>query len=108
MTSVRASISDQDLDFKQPRSPTSSAAKYTAPTEEENLELRKVAGNVPSISFSLCVVEFAECASYYDAKTVFLNFVQRHPPEGEIIQDVIICSVHLTLYTGGNGAGAPP
>ncbi|KAJ5984696.1 hypothetical protein N7481_006795 [Penicillium waksmanii] len=60
------------------------------PTEEENEILRKVADNLPWVSFSLCLVEFAERASYYGAKTVYANFIEYPLPEG------------------GNGAGAPP
>ncbi|KIW15825.1 hypothetical protein PV08_05875 [Exophiala spinifera] len=64
--------------------------EYQAPTEEEKATLRKVSAPVRLISFALCLVEFAERASYYGAKTVFNNFIQFPLPEG------------------GNGAGAPP
>ncbi|KAJ5151106.1 uncharacterized protein N7482_010358 [Penicillium canariense] len=64
--------------------------EYQYPTEGESLTLRKVAGNMPLVSFALCLVEFAERASYYGAKTVFSNFVE------------------FPLPKGGNGAGAPP
>ncbi|CAG8143544.1 unnamed protein product [Penicillium olsonii] len=67
-----------------------SESEYPSPSEEEKSTLRKVAGSLPLVSFSLCLVEFAERASYYGAKTVFSNFVQFPLPEG------------------GNGAGAPP
>ncbi|KAH8427249.1 peptide transporter ptr2 [Aspergillus melleus] len=56
--------------------------EYPTPTEEEEKVLRKVAGNLPLVSFSLCLVEFAERASYYGAKTVFSNFIQFPLPEG--------------------------
>jgi dipeptide/tripeptide permease len=52
------------------------------PTEEENATLRKVADNLPWVSFSLCLVEFAERASYYGAKTVYANFIEYPLPEG--------------------------
>ncbi|CRG92670.1 Peptide transporter PTR2 [Talaromyces islandicus] len=68
----------------------SSDDEHPAPTEEESRTLRKVAENLPLVSFSLCLVEFAERASYYGAKTVFSNFIQ------------------FPLPKGGNGAGAPP
>ncbi|EAW09074.1 putative MFS peptide transporter [Aspergillus clavatus NRRL 1] len=72
-------------------SPTSTDSdEYPAPTEEEKETLRKVAATLPLVSFSLCLVEFAERASYYGAKNVFSNFIQFPLPEG------------------GNGAGAPP
>ncbi|KAJ5896758.1 uncharacterized protein N7473_006157 [Penicillium subrubescens] len=63
---------------------------YEFPTEEETETLRKVPGNLPLVAFALCLVEFAERASYYGAKTVFSNFVE------------------FPLPKGGNGAGAPP
>ncbi|KAJ5670934.1 hypothetical protein N7507_000061 [Penicillium longicatenatum] len=68
----------------------SSEDDYPAPTEEENSTLRKVAGSMPLVSFSLCLVELAERASYYGAYTVFSNFIE------------------FPLPKGGNGAGAPP
>ncbi|KAJ5756679.1 hypothetical protein N7533_006222 [Penicillium manginii] len=64
--------------------------QYPPPTDEENRTLRKVSANVPLVSFSLCLVEFAERASYYGARTVFANFIE------------------FPLPNGGNGAGAPP
>ncbi|KAF4200150.1 hypothetical protein CNMCM8927_003857 [Aspergillus lentulus] len=63
---------------------------YPAPTEEEKISLRKVPATLPLVSFSLCIVEFAERASYYGAKNIFSNFIQ------------------FPLPKGGNGAGAPP
>lgn len=81
--------------------------EYPEPTEEELQTLRKVAGSIPWISYALCVVEFAERASYYGmhgyifqyvatiltslgASQLFTNFLQKPLPKG------------------GNGAGAPP
>ena len=61
-----------------------------APTDEEFRTLRKVAGKMPSVAYTLCAVEFAERASYYGVSQIFSNFVQFPLPEG------------------GNGAGAPP
>lgn len=57
--------------------------EYPLPTEEESTTLRKVGASLPLVSFSLCLVEFAERASYYGAKTVFSNFIQFPLPEGE-------------------------
>lgn len=57
--------------------------EYPLPTEEESSTLRKVGASLPLVSFSLCLVEFAERASYYGAKTVFSNFIQFPLPEGE-------------------------
>ena len=53
------------------------------PTEEENATLRRVADNLPWISFTLCLVEFAERASYYGAKTVYSNFIEYPLPAGK-------------------------
>jgi hypothetical protein len=73
--SKEGSESEADLD-----------AQYPAPTEEESQTLRKVAGSLPLVSFALCLVEFAERASYYGAKTVFSNFIQFPLPEGKSLQ----------------------
>ncbi|XHG06789.1 hypothetical protein AWENTII_009969 [Aspergillus wentii] len=64
--------------------------EYPEPSEEETDTLRKVAGTLPLVSFSLCLVEFAERASYFGAQTVFSNFIE------------------FGLPKGGNGSGAPP
>lgn len=60
------------------------------PTTEELSTLRKVPGRVPKVAYTLCIVEFAERASYYGCSQIFSNFIQFPLPEG------------------GNGAGAPP
>ncbi|KAE8381763.1 hypothetical protein BDV26DRAFT_301030 [Aspergillus bertholletiae] len=39
--------------------------EFPEPTPEEENTLRKVAGSLPIVSYSLCLVEFAERASYY-------------------------------------------
>lgn len=57
--------------------------QYPPPTDEENRTLRKVPANVPLVSFSLCLVEFAERASYYGARTVFANFIEFPLPKGQ-------------------------
>ncbi|PWY66779.1 oligopeptide transporter [Aspergillus heteromorphus CBS 117.55] len=64
--------------------------EYPVPTEQEVSILRKVPANLPIVAYSLCLVEFAERASYYGAQTVFANFIE------------------FPLPKGGNGAGAPP
>ncbi len=46
------------------------------PTEEQRTTLRRVSGSIPWIAYSLCIVEFAERASYYGCSFVFSNFVQ--------------------------------
>lgn len=56
---------------------------YPPPTEEDRATLRKVADSIPPISFSLCIVEFAERASYYGCQTIFSNFMQYPLPKGK-------------------------
>jgi hypothetical protein len=46
------------------------------PTEEERTSLRRVAGKIPWICYTLRAVEFAERASYYGCSGVFSNFVE--------------------------------
>ncbi|KAK7524511.1 putative MFS peptide transporter [Phyllosticta citriasiana] len=58
------------------------------PNPEEQLTLRKIPGSIPMVCWLLCIVEFAERASFYGAKTVFSNFLEYPLPKG------------------GNGAGA--
>ena len=59
------------------------------PTDEEKLTLRKIPGHVPKVAFLICVIEFAERASWYGVIQVFGNYVR------------------APLPAGGNGAGAP-
>ncbi|KAF2767015.1 putative MFS peptide transporter [Teratosphaeria nubilosa] len=63
---------------------------YPVPTTEELSTLRRVADDIPTVAWLLCLVEFAERASYYGVQTVFSNFMQ------------------FPLPAGGNGAGATP
>ncbi|KAM3067180.1 peptide transporter ptr2 [Clarireedia jacksonii] len=60
------------------------------PTEEERTSLRRVSGHIPWAAYLICIIEFAERASYYGVQIVFSNFVQ------------------FPLPKGGNGAGATP
>ena len=64
--------------------------RYPPPTEEERLTLRKIPDSIPAVAYTLCVVEFAERASYYGVQTVFNNFME------------------FPLPPGGNGSGAVP
>lgn len=70
-------------------SSTITLEQYPVPSKKEAATLRKVADAIPTKAYLLCIVEFAERASYYGVKTVFSNFMQFPLPEG------------------GNGAGAP-
>ena len=87
-------ISDQDAEkapqfkadveafAKIPSSLASVDDRYPAPTPEERMSLRKVADSVPLIAYTLCIVEFAERASYYGASQVFNNFLEFDLPKG--------------------------
>ncbi|KAL2819854.1 POT family-domain-containing protein [Aspergillus cavernicola] len=52
------------------------------PTSEEMRTLRRVAGPLNWISFSVAFVELCERFSYYGTTTVFVNFLQQPLPEG--------------------------
>lgn len=100
-------VTDDSKYFQKMEREVTSASQYPLPTEEETKTLRKVAGSLPLVSFTLCLVEFAERASYYGAKTVFSNFIQFKLPEGMYLSNgVVRKSTNAT--EGGNGAGAPP
>lgn len=75
-------VADNSKSFQNLEREVTSDSQYPLPTEEESKTLRKVAGSLPLVSFALCLVEFAERASYYGAKTVFSNFIQFELPEG--------------------------
>ena len=79
--------------------------KYPRPSDHERSTLRRVADSVPTVSYGLCAVEFAERASYYGVRTVFSNFMEFPLPKGMSRSDV---HESLPKITGGNGAGAPP
>ncbi|KAG7092358.1 hypothetical protein E1B28_008718 [Marasmius oreades] len=66
------------------------SASGRPPTEEERLTLPLVPASIPWTAYTICIVEFAERASYFGCTAVFSNFIQRPLP------------------LGGNGAGAPP
>ncbi|CDR45361.1 CYFA0S18e00122g1_1 [Cyberlindnera fabianii] len=63
--------------------------RYPEPTAEEYQTLPKTMGYAPYATYCICLIEFAERASYYGIKDRLGNFVQ------------------LPLPDGGNGAGAP-
>lgn len=81
--------SSGDVEALEPEEHTRDPS-HIRPTEEEKHTLRKVADHIPAVSYALCLVEFAERASYYGVSNVFSNFMQ------------------FPLPIGGNGAGAPP
>lgn len=62
---------------------TSDDSEYPSPTAEEKTTLRKVPGNLNMVAYALCLVEFAERASYYGSQTLFSNFVEFPLPKGK-------------------------
>lgn len=52
------------------------------PTVEERSTLRKVHDSIPWISWTLCLVEMSERASYYGVKAAFNNYMQFPLPSG--------------------------
>ncbi|KII83949.1 hypothetical protein PLICRDRAFT_432976 [Plicaturopsis crispa FD-325 SS-3] len=85
----KGSLEDESA-VGQPEFHDDAGVLFVHPTDEELATLRKVPGKVPATAYLLCIVEFAERASYYGCSQVFSNFIQFPLPEG------------------GNGAGAPP
>ncbi|CAK7205824.1 peptide transporter ptr2 [Sporothrix eucalyptigena] len=55
--------------------------EYPVPTAEESTTLRRVAGHIPIVAYTLCVAELAERASYFGASTVFSNFMEFPLPD---------------------------
>ncbi|KAJ6095173.1 hypothetical protein N7467_002686, partial [Penicillium canescens] len=78
-----------------------SAKEYPLPTEREHQTLRRVVGTLPLVSFSLCLVEFTERASYCGSKTVFSNFIQFPLPEGSTQFLTFGFSASSKQYIGG-------
>ncbi|KAK1990922.1 POT family protein [Colletotrichum falcatum] len=74
-------VESQDTSLENTRSLTDDES-YPAPTEEERSTLRKVADSIPLTSWSLCIVEMAERASFYGVKAAFNNYLQFPLPEG--------------------------
>ncbi|KAH7355717.1 MFS peptide transporter-like protein Ptr2 [Pyrenochaeta sp. MPI-SDFR-AT-0127] len=52
------------------------------PTEEEWLQLPRVAGRIPWQAWTVAIVEFVERFSYYGTSAVFVNFIQKSLPPG--------------------------
>lgn len=78
----RLSVYDEKI-LEARRPSIADPQEYPPPTDEERSTLRKVAGSIPSVSYWLCAVEFAERASYYGVQTVFSNFTEFPLPQGK-------------------------
>ena len=106
---LRLSVEDEKiLDARRPS--VVDREQYPPPTDEERSTLRKVADSIPSVSYWLCAVEFAERASYYGVQTVFSNFLKFPLPPGKKgpRSDLMQLNWDWSIAIGGNGAGAPP
>lgn len=75
---------DSSVTMYEEHTPTEDDLLYPAPTAEEEKTLRKVSGSIPWVTWLLCLVEFAERASYYGAKQVFMNFMMNELPPGKL------------------------
>jgi dipeptide/tripeptide permease len=84
-----------------------SNSQFPEPTEEEAITLRKIAGSIPWVAWLLCLVEFAERASYYGAKQVFVNFLQKPLPEGSTTGAPLHKSSEKNVSAGALGKGLP-
>ena len=56
--------------------------EHPLPTNEELSTLRKIPDSIPMSAYALCLVEFAERASYYGVQNVFSNFMEYPLPKG--------------------------
>jgi hypothetical protein len=64
--------------------------EFPVPTAEEKVSLRKVSDDLSFVAFALCLVEFAERASYYGAQNIFSNFVEFPLPAGMLLSHVVL------------------
>ena len=78
---IRLSVDEEKI-LEAGRPSVADEQEYPPPTDEERSTLRKVADSIPSISYWLCAVEFAERASYYGVQTIFSNFLEFPLPQG--------------------------
>ena len=78
---IRLSVDEEKI-LEAGRPSVANKSDYPPPTDEERSRLRRVADSIPSVSYWLCAVEFAERASYYGVQTVFSNFLEFPLPQG--------------------------
>lgn len=71
--------------------------EFPLPTQEEKSSLRKVSGDLSMIAFALCLVEFAERASYYGAQNVYANFVEFPLPAGRTLLRPLYLSLDIRV-----------
>lgn len=105
LDSVATDVTSKEQNVQTAAQEIDADSEKTLPTEEENATLRRVADNLPWISFTLCLVEFAERASYYGAKTVYSNFIEYPLPAGKydtpnlFISSILLCVKAPSLYS---------
>ncbi|KAL2835682.1 POT family-domain-containing protein [Aspergillus pseudoustus] len=82
--------SKQSLDRQPLREKPSTVASHAtssisrgreAPTAQEFKTLRRIAGKVPWVAYTIAFVELCERFSYYGATAVFTNFIQQPLPD---------------------------
>lgn len=80
-------VDDEEYDFDDPKNySTNYVDEYNprglrVPTKTEEQTLRRVIGKINYAIFLICVVEFAERASYYSVTGILTNFIQRPLPK---------------------------
>ncbi|ODV85223.1 hypothetical protein CANARDRAFT_176179 [[Candida] arabinofermentans NRRL YB-2248] len=68
--------------------------------------LRVVPGKIPLIAYTICLVEFAERASYYGLTGCLTNFIARKLPAGSVT-GAVIDSSNVNESAGALGLGLP-
>ncbi|KAL4953051.1 POT family-domain-containing protein [Aspergillus filifer] len=81
----------------------SEALQKIYPTDEEMHTLRRVAGPMNWITFSVAFVELCERFSYYGTTAVFVNFIQQPLPPGSSAGNLIISAIPQVI-SNPNGA----
>ncbi|KAI5954832.1 hypothetical protein KGF57_003856 [Candida theae] len=87
VTYERSTVEDEEYDYDDPKNySTNYVDEYNprglrVPTKSEEETLRRVIGKINYAIFLICVVEFAERASYYSVTGILANFIQRPLPE---------------------------
>ncbi|BGP29520.1 hypothetical protein JCM10296v2_001259 [Rhodotorula toruloides] len=95
---------DDGFVFEEKRAPSQTTGDDEdypdAPTPEEKMTLRRVAGPINIASFLIGFIELAERFSYYGSTQVFTNFIQQPLPEGSTTG-----SSHAGQTSGALGMG---
>lgn len=82
--------SPADIGAGEASSSSNTHGRLVIPTQEELDTLPHIVAKLPWTSYLLCIMDFAERASFWGFRNIFQNFIR------------------APLPAGGNGAGAPP